>query len=57
MKTNSKIATRRAGLVAACALACIAFAQGCNTTKGAGQDIKAGGKAIENAAERTQDKM
>ncbi len=27
---------------------------GCNTIKGAGKDIKAGGQNMENAAERTQ---
>lgn len=32
-------------------LAAAVFTTGCNTVKGAGQDIQAGGAAIEKAAE------
>lgn len=36
-------------------LVCVsALTAGCNTISGAGQDIKAGGNAIENAAERSK---
>lgn len=36
-------------------LVAVSFAlTGCNTIKGAGQDISAGGKAISNAAEDVQ---
>ncbi|SUA51625.1 entericidin B membrane lipoprotein [Oligella ureolytica] len=34
-----------------CCLAGIAFVSGCNTVQGAGQDIQAGGEAIEEAAQ------
>jgi len=30
----------------------VAGVSGCNTVKGAGQDLKQGGQAIENAADR-----
>jgi predicted small secreted protein len=30
---------------------------GCNTISGVGQDISAGGKAVEKAADNTQKKM
>jgi predicted small secreted protein len=49
MKTSIKFAapfTMGAIILAAFLL------MGCNTTKGAGQDIKAAGKGIENAADR-----
>lgn len=36
-------------------LACAAA--GCNTTRGIGQDVEATGEAIEEAAEKTKDKM
>ena len=38
-------------LLLVCCLAGVAFITGCNTVKGAGQDIKAGGAAIERAAQ------
>jgi len=31
-----------------------AFTAGCNTMAGAGEDIQAGGNALENAAERSK---
>ena len=30
---------------------------GCNTIEGVGKDVQSGGKAIENAADKTQKKM
>ncbi len=33
-------------------LAVVGGISGCNTVKGAGQDLKQGGQAIENAADR-----
>ncbi len=30
---------------------------GCNTVEGVGKDVQSGGKAIENAADKTQKKM
>lgn len=44
-----KTSIRLACLLSTFVIASIAFV-GCNTIEGAGKDIKAGGKAIENAA-------
>ena len=42
-----------AGLMVAALLALM----GCNTVEGVGKDVQSGGKAIENAADKTQKKM
>jgi entericidin B len=44
-------------LMAAALAATLAFLGGCNTVEGVGKDVKAGGAAIENAADKTQKKM
>ncbi|MGH8800173.1 MAG: entericidin A/B family lipoprotein [Casimicrobiaceae bacterium] len=37
-----------------CLLAFALVAAGCNTVEGAGKDIKAGGQAVEKAAEKAK---
>ncbi|MEP7061175.1 MAG: entericidin A/B family lipoprotein [Betaproteobacteria bacterium] len=37
-----------------CATAFVALVSGCNTIEGAGQDVKAGGHAIEKAADKAK---
>lgn len=36
---------------------CVISLTGCNTFSGAGKDIRAGGNAISNTAEKTKDSM
>lgn len=43
--------------LAALVIAASASVVGCNTLRGAGQDIEAGGEAIEDAAANTQQEM
>ena len=39
------------------ACAAVVFLAGCNTVKGAGQDISRGGQAVSNAAENVKSDM
>ncbi|MGY8526337.1 entericidin A/B family lipoprotein [Paracidovorax citrulli] len=44
-------------LIALFALAGITLVTGCNTIKGAGQDIERGGEKVQSGAEQTRQKM
>ena len=39
------------------ACAAVVFLAGCNTVKGAGQDISRGGQAVSNTAHKVQQEM
>jgi predicted small secreted protein len=43
--------------VAAFGLAGVAGLQGCNTVRGAGEDVESAGRGVSGAAEETQDEI
>lgn len=52
---SAKKLVTRAVLLAVCGVVLSMTMIACNTVEGAGKDIKAGGKAIENAASDAKD--
>lgn len=47
----------RTGVVWSLLVVAGAFASGCNTTRGLGEDVEATGEAVQDAAQDTEDKL
>ncbi|MBN8281321.1 MAG: entericidin A/B family lipoprotein [Gammaproteobacteria bacterium] len=47
----------RTGAIGSMLAIATAFASGCNTTRGIGEDVEATGEAVQDAAQDTEDKL